>query len=76
MKESTSDLPRMTWTIADPLVGDGSIIKALDGEDRQRKRSKRKPEFDPRGRGRERSRKIKNEFGTVAEFSVYWWFCV
>ena len=59
--------------IAGALVGSGSTIKALDGEDCQRKRNKRKPreEFDPRGRGRERSRKMKNKFGTVSEFSVY-----
>ena len=46
---------------------------ALDGEDRRRKRNKRKPseEFDPRGRGRERSGKMKNEFSTMSEFSVY-----
>ena len=35
--ESTSDLPRMTWTIAGPLVGSGSTIKALDREDGRRK---------------------------------------
>ena len=59
--------------IADLLVDARSTIKALDGEDCQRKRNKRKPreEFDPRGRGRERSRKMKNDFGTMSKFSVY-----
>ena len=59
--------------ITGPIIGGGSTIKALDGEDCWRKRNKRKPreEFDPRGRGRERYRKMKNEFDTVSEFSVY-----
>ena len=59
--------------ITSPLVRSGSTIKALDGEDHRRKRNKRKPkeEFDPKGRGRERSKKMKNEFGIVSEFSVY-----
>ena len=35
--ESTSNLPRMTWTIAGPLVGSRSTIKALDREDGRRK---------------------------------------
>ena len=59
--------------IADLLVDARSTIKALNGEDRQGKRNKRKPreEFDLRGRGRERYRKMKNEFGIMSEFSVY-----
>ena len=59
--------------IAGPLIGGGSTIKTHDGEDCRRKRNKRKPieDFDLRGRRRERSRKMKNEFDTVFKFSVY-----